>query len=204
MIAHVSPNRFNLSSDVLTYETAARQSLKLELVTNANCNRCLARIAAGSAENTWVVHVLGANVSHECVQIGTLRQRVVCTQAELSQLTSVANVIKCSLRVVDGGQQFQSCGQRVRSTDFESACLFGVIQNQASRRSDQSCRGQSSDRRDVLWGLDQRVVTIHACRTELVASNCIQHFDSCLTSSVVCVQCASSAQQASVSTGSRG
>src|SRR5450830_69532 len=168
-------------SDVYTSEL---QRLKLELVTDTNSNCCLASVVTSCVTNhAWVLHVFSTQVRHECVQVSTLRQPVVCTQVVLSQLALTVQAIESGCCVINSSQQLQRWSQRVSCTDFPHVSLARVCQGCCgcaicccqSDRSRQGC--QVCSRVQVL--LDARPVTVDACWAELIAGDQVEHLNCC-------------------------
>src|SRR5450830_32428 len=121
----------SFDSDVCTSEI---QRLKLELVTDTNSNCCLASVVTSCVTNhAWVFHVFSTQVRHECVQVSTLRQPVVCTQVVLSQLTLTVQTVEVSCCVFHSSQQLQGWSQRVSCTQFPHVGLTRVSQSSRSR-----------------------------------------------------------------------
>src|SRR5450830_721460 len=134
-------------SDVYTSEL---QRLKLELVTDTNSNCCLARVVTSCVTNhAWVLHVFSTQVRHECVQVSTLRQPVVCTQVVLSQLALTVQTVEASCCVFHSSQQLQGWSQRVSCTQFPHVGLTRVCQSCCSSavccsQSNRSCQASQT------------------------------------------------------------
>jgi hypothetical protein len=89
----------------------------------------LAGIGTGcAAGDTRVLDVGSTHVGHEGVQVGTLGQPVVSTQADLGQLALAVDAVEGRAGVVNSCQQLQGRRQGVGGTDFIGINLLCVGQ----------------------------------------------------------------------------
>jgi hypothetical protein len=104
---------------------------ELELVTDTGDDSGLASIGVPPPSRR-VRHVLSAHVGHEGVQVGTLGQPVVSTQADLGQL-ALGLTVEGRAGVVNSCQQLQGRRQGVGGTQFIGINLLCAAQGLRSQ-----------------------------------------------------------------------